>query len=1025
MTCLSEATVTGFLERSLSIEERAELEVHVDGCASCRRLVIELSSGLQLLSAVAEAHTTHPARPAGDGEVLARGTVVDRFVVLDLLGRGGMGVVYMAYDPELDRKVALKLLHPSERNSSDPRAQLLAEAQVMARISHANVIAIYDVGTYREQVFAAMELVEGTTLRRWIAERRTWREVVDVFLLAGEGLAAAHAAGVVHRDFKPENVLLGGDGRVKVSDFGLAADPSPTTGHIAGTPGYLAVEGFRPGGVDARGDQFSFCVALHEALHGRRPFSAQELDDFVAEVRRGPPLDGGSRVSARLNHVVRRGLALAPEDRYPSMRELLTDIRRAVTAHRMRRRMTATVGALALAIGATAIVVDAWAVAQQLPCADAEARLAGIWDRGRRDAVKAAFVRTATPAATAAFDRVAAAIDRYAADWIAIRIEACAATEVRHEQSAALLELRMACLDQARFQLRELSNVLVAADADTVQKAESAVVLPALDRCSDRDALRAIVSPPLAMAARAQIQISSDASDEARLGDPSATQPDFRLPFACGEAWQLTDKTRGEAGPQADFTLPGDESSAGFAVFASAPGWVSQLVPENGEVDIGHGGGWFTTYQHMTDIGVSLHQYVGRGQVIGRIGNVNVTNSLGGPGLPHLHYEQLYRPAVTKAGNGDAHDFRSIELYLERETHHPSATGPLIRTSTNNCPAGGVPGSAAQYDVPLSTRVFSRSQHGMEIMARRSSDRALFERWYDRGWYGAPLPYTIAGRPAVVVFNGELHVIARKSDGMVFDLQYSPFTGWKTTYLEGRVWGDLDAAVYGWGKRLHVAARGADGLLYQWWTSANGSWSHPVHVNDIRIVGTPAMFSHYDALYIAARAADNSLRIWRTDRRGLSTEWRLPDTVSGDPNIAVDPRSGLVNIVARGIDNRLRRWQSKDPDKAANHLSEGWSDPELVDADRTVTGAPATTVYHGVMHIFARAPTNAIYHWWNDGAWHCDEIGGTYTGDPDVVHFGAQLQTIGRGADGDLYTVWFDPASGFWNVEDQGVPVTD
>src|SRR5947207_814363 len=196
MTCLSEATVTGFLERSLSIEERAELEVHVDGCASCRRLVIELSSGLQLLSAVAEAHTTHPARPAGDGEVLARGTVVDRFVVLDLLGRGGMGVVYMAYDPELDRKVALKLLHPGERNSSDPRAQLLAEAQVMARISHANVIAIYDVGTYREQVFAAMELVEGTTLRRWIAERRTWREVVDVFLLAGEGLAAAHAAGV-------------------------------------------------------------------------------------------------------------------------------------------------------------------------------------------------------------------------------------------------------------------------------------------------------------------------------------------------------------------------------------------------------------------------------------------------------------------------------------------------------------------------------------------------------------------------------------------------------------------------------------------------------------------------------------------------------------------------------------------------------------------------------------------------------------------------------------------------------------
>ena len=156
--------------------------------------------------------------------------MVGRFVVLGLIGRGGMGTVYTAYDPELDRNIALKLLHPQARTVDHARARILAEAQAMARISHPGVVAIYEVGTSRDRVFAAMELVEGTTLRAWITEQRcSWREVVAVFLLAGEGLTAAHAAGIVHRDFKPENVLLGRDGRVKVSDFGLS---SPSTAGV-------------------------------------------------------------------------------------------------------------------------------------------------------------------------------------------------------------------------------------------------------------------------------------------------------------------------------------------------------------------------------------------------------------------------------------------------------------------------------------------------------------------------------------------------------------------------------------------------------------------------------------------------------------------------------------------------------------------------------------------------------------------------------------------------------------------------
>jgi hypothetical protein len=1023
--CLADSAMG--LERASS---RAT-SLHVDSCTSYQRLVIGLSSGLQLLSAVAEAHTTQLLRPARYGEPFARGTVVGRFVVLDLLGRGGMGIVYRAYDPELDRKVALKLLRPGMRDIGDTRAHLLAEAQMMARISHANVIAIYDVGSYRDQVFAAMELVEGTTLRGWLTERqRAWREVVDVFLLAGEGLAAAHAARVVHRDFKPENVLLGRDGRVKVSDFGLATDPAPTGGSVAGTLGYLAVEAVRSGRVDERGDQFSFCVAFYEALHGRRPFSAHALDDLVAEVRRGPALDDGNRrVPARLNQVIVRGLALIPEDRYPAMRELLADVRRAVAVHWRRRITAAVAGVMMLLIAATAIAMNGRAETQP-PCANAAAHLAGVWDPARRDAVRTAFVRTAMPAAEALFERAAAALDRYATEWVATRTEACEATEVRHEQPPALFELRIACLDRARIQLRALGDALVAADADTVRDSVTAgVSLPALDACSDADALRANVSPPLDSTARAQVAAVDAPQPGAQDhlidldGGPLGYRPDFRLPFGCGEAWQLDAGRNDGTGAQADFSLPGDGSPAELAVFAAAPGWVARVALDRGQVDIGHGGGWFTTYQHMTDISVSLHQYVGRGQVIGRVGNIGAKSSLGGPGSVHLHYEQAHQPGTPSMDLDHERDADRL-LYLEHETFRPG-TGAQIRTSTNNCPAGGAPGRALQYDIPVSTRVFSSSRATVEIIARRAHDHALLERWYDRGWKSAAMPHTLAGQPAVAVFQGELHVIARKSNDTLFDFHYSPFTGWKTTYLDGKVAGDPDVVVYGWNRNLHVAARGTDGFLYQWWTGANGSWSRAIRVGKVRVTGKPALFSHYDAFYIAARGADGSLWNWEADRRGLWTEWRLRGAVSGNPDLGVDPQSGLVNIVARGSDDRLYRWQSKDLDREASHTDAGWRDPEVLDAGRLVTGAPATIIYHGAMHVFARGLDNVIHHWWEDGTWHWEATGGAYTGDPSVFMFGDQLQTVGRSSGGNLYLIWYDPVTGLWNLENQDAAITD
>ncbi|HEY4118796.1 MAG TPA: serine/threonine-protein kinase, partial [Byssovorax sp.] len=164
------------------------------------------------------------------GHVLPRGTVVGRYHVRELLGAGAMGVVYAAYDPELDRKVALKILRAdasSGPHSAELRRRLTQEAKTMARLAHANVVRVYDTGAFEDQIFIAMELVHGTTLRRWMeSTERPWRAVLEALVAAGRGLAAAHDAGVVHRDFKPDNVLVAKDGRVLVTDFGLAGDAS-------------------------------------------------------------------------------------------------------------------------------------------------------------------------------------------------------------------------------------------------------------------------------------------------------------------------------------------------------------------------------------------------------------------------------------------------------------------------------------------------------------------------------------------------------------------------------------------------------------------------------------------------------------------------------------------------------------------------------------------------------------------------------------------------------------------------------
>src|SRR3954470_9604696 len=304
-----------------------------------------------------------PQPPRQPGEPLPRGSAVGRYVVLERIGSGGMGVVYAAYDPELDRKVALKLFRPDRAGAAGEAAlRLPREGQVRARLSGPHVVAVYDAGTFGDQVFVAMELMEGRTLRQWLGEgKRGWREIVDVFVAAGRGLAAAHAAGLVHRDFKPDNVLLGTDGRVKVADFGLArpvgvvekegsqsspgsgsggllARPLTEGGQVMGGSAYMAPEQLRGGAADARSDQFSFCVALWEALYGQKPFAGTGLREMLDAERRGevrePP--EGSGVPPRLQPVLRRGLAASPEARYPGMAELLHNLKRDPSVIRRR-----------------------------------------------------------------------------------------------------------------------------------------------------------------------------------------------------------------------------------------------------------------------------------------------------------------------------------------------------------------------------------------------------------------------------------------------------------------------------------------------------------------------------------------------------------------------------------------------------------------------------------------------------------------------------------------------------------------
>lgn len=452
---------------------------------------------------------------------LPTGGKVGRYVVLEEIGRGGMGRVVRAYDPKLQREVALKEVGGKALGEEGSR-RLVREARAMARLSHPNVVPVYDVEERDDDgLVIVMEYVAGETLRSWLRrEERGWQDALACLRNAGRGLAAAHAAGLRHRDFKPANVLVGDGGDVKVTDFGLArgADESQVSssdllavdtdpdgdsltrsGMLVGTPRYMAPEQHRGGTLTAAADQYAFCVTLWEALCGAPPFSGKKL---AKQKLRGPPQWPNPQVPRVVVDACIRGLDPSPEARWPDMASLLAVL--ALEEPARRSRWVLALGGLA-AVGLGGAGVQAWAAAAPDDrCTGAEDRAKGIWDDARRSELRTAMLAVDAPYVGAAWERAERGLDEYAAGWIGMHTEACEATAVRGEQSAPVMDLRMSCLDRALVGLDAVTEVLAGADGDVVRQSDELLDgLPPLSRCADVEALLADVEPPLASETKA------------------------------------------------------------------------------------------------------------------------------------------------------------------------------------------------------------------------------------------------------------------------------------------------------------------------------------------------------------------------------------------------------------------------------------------------------------------------------------------------------------------------------------------
>jgi tRNA A-37 threonylcarbamoyl transferase component Bud32/tetratricopeptide (TPR) repeat protein len=508
--CLDDVTVLQLVDGQLAAGALAVADAHLDGCTSCRDVVAQ----------VARTRATETG-------VLARGQVVGRYVVGDVVGAGAMGRVYSAWEPELDRRVALKVLHDDVATTS-ARGRVLREAQAMAKLAHPNVVTVHEVGTVGESVFVAMELVDGETLRAW-AKDRPWREVAATLLEVARGLAAVHAAGVVHRDIKPDNIIVGADGRARLGDFGLARSdavsaPAPAsvpvsvastvpaldataTGVVAGTPAYMAPQLLGGGAADAASDQFSFGVTAWELLHGERPFAGQTWAALAVATSTGAPRSPRARIPGWLDALVRRCIAADPERRFPSMRAVAD----ALTAGLAARRRPLVMAAGIAAVAVTAVV----AVAVVLRRPEPAAACSGI-------PAEVAALRAGLPAGASA--PAVTALDRWTARWAETRRAVCRATDA----PPARLATQERCLDHRAAEVRALLDRRARAVGERAASPDDRLI----------DALAALPPPDecRALAAGAADPVPADPARAAAVRAVDTGLPALRAATAFGDA---------------------------------------------------------------------------------------------------------------------------------------------------------------------------------------------------------------------------------------------------------------------------------------------------------------------------------------------------------------------------------------------------------------------------------------------------------------------------------------------------------
>jgi|GEM_PF-2159385 len=424
---------------------------------------------------------------------------IGRFSVLTRLGQGGMSIVYAAYDDELDRKVALKLLRPEATKHYAPD-RLRREAQALARLSHANVVPVYEVGEHEGRVFVAMEFVRGQTLRQWLGGvPHPWSEVERVLLQAAAGLSAAHQAGIVHRDFKPDNVMVDDAGRVRVLDFGVAAvgpsgleDTLPTDEHrdarlthdgaLVGTPVYMAPECLSRGPATALSDQYSLCAVCYEALTGRRPHTAGTLEELEASAAKGARFPADVSVPAAVRTALLRGLAPSPEDRFATIDAL-------IHALRPRPRSTWAVPAVGLSLVASVGIVT-WAVADDTrACASEGDDFA--WSEATKARVHDALAASGT--SLSEWDAAATALDAYAERWVEARARSCTLDD---DEDVSLQ--RALCFEWLNGDLAAIVEPLGRGDAAGISELPATVAqLSDPEACLDRRRLAALAETRL------------------------------------------------------------------------------------------------------------------------------------------------------------------------------------------------------------------------------------------------------------------------------------------------------------------------------------------------------------------------------------------------------------------------------------------------------------------------------------------------------------------------------------------------